>query len=197
MLNYHLASSKNFDPVRVIARAKTLTALRKLDADRKRLLIQFLDEANLIDIDTKAEVSDFSLGSVISLYMADLSYINLQGVYITTLNFSGADMYHANLYRAWIGCEFLGPNGYVCSNLSYTILQSADLSYASFSGDNLGNANLSYANLSNAELDDANLNWANPEGANLNGADLSKADLKGAHLTATSPGQISQRRNHA
>jgi hypothetical protein len=51
MLNYHLASSKEFDAVRLIARAKTLTTLRKLDPDRKRLLIQFLEGASLSGAD--------------------------------------------------------------------------------------------------------------------------------------------------
>ena len=49
LLDKHLRSSKSDDEVRQIARAKTLTALQRLNPDRKSILVRFLSEANLIE----------------------------------------------------------------------------------------------------------------------------------------------------
>src|SRR5216684_370186 len=45
MLNHGLGQSKSNEEVRIVARAKTLTALRGLNGDRKGTLIRFLSEA--------------------------------------------------------------------------------------------------------------------------------------------------------
>ena len=47
MLDKKLLSSKEDDAVRAVARTVTLTALRRLDGERKAEVVHFLNEANL------------------------------------------------------------------------------------------------------------------------------------------------------
>ena len=55
--------------LRAVARAHTLAVLEGLDPDRKRVLLQFLHESNLIDLDKP----------IISLLGANLKEANLKG----------------------------------------------------------------------------------------------------------------------
>src|SRR5438270_8503251 len=48
LLNHNLRKSKPGDEVGQVARERTLTALRRLDADRNRIVLQFLQDARLI-----------------------------------------------------------------------------------------------------------------------------------------------------
>jgi hypothetical protein len=104
LLDKGLATSKLDDPVRQIARSRTLTAVRQLGGDRKGVLLQFLYESNLIrkidpivrlnganlrDIDLRRDlIQDESftivgaeLGGVdlsgVNLGFAHLEYVNL------------------------------------------------------------------------------------------------------------------------
>jgi Pentapeptide repeats (8 copies) len=89
LLNNHLRTSTDpKDEVRYIARARTLTVLSRLDSSRKRSLLQFLHESDLIS--TKE-------GSIIQLKGADLSGANL----------SHADLSGANLVDAVVTQEQL------------------------------------------------------------------------------------------
>src|SRR5215213_1007780 len=67
-----LHKSRRFDSVRVLARARTVGVLWKLDSNRKRSLMQFLHEAKLIrreELDRKGEEI---VNPVIGLSGADL-----------------------------------------------------------------------------------------------------------------------------
>ena len=110
---------------RTIARARTLSALRALDIERKGLLIQFLAEAKLIA----------RKQTVISLVDADLTSAHLYRA-----NLESADLTSANLYGA---------------NLESANLISAKLSSANLESANLISANLESANLSSAKLIEA------------------------------------------
>ncbi len=83
LLKDKICKTKNESEVSAVARARTLTVLRRLDKDRKGALMQFLHEADLINknnrIMSKADLSKADLSK------ADLSKANLRG---------------ANLYRA-------------------------------------------------------------------------------------------------
>jgi hypothetical protein len=92
------------DEVRAVARARTLTVLRRLDGERKGALIRFLYEADLIDKDK----------TVIDLGNADLSGANLSGATLIGANLRGANLRGANL--------------------SWAILIEANLLYANLSG---------------------------------------------------------------
>jgi hypothetical protein len=69
VLDKSLGQSKEDDPVRDVARSQTLLALRRLDAERKGLLLGFLHESDLI---TKGK-------TIIRLVGADLSGADLGG----------------------------------------------------------------------------------------------------------------------
>src|SRR5258708_5183384 len=79
-----------YEGVRNIARVRTLTALRRLDAERKGSVLRFLQESGLIDNDNK----------VINLDDANLFRANLQWADLRRADLSGADLWQANLYHA-------------------------------------------------------------------------------------------------
>jgi uncharacterized protein YjbI with pentapeptide repeats len=154
--------------VRNIARIQTLTILPRLDAQRKRSVLQFLFEAGLIDTDKKR---------IVDLSGADLSGADLSGIFLvtndpTTATMSGANLRGANLRRASLKEAVL-----LGANLSGANLSDVDLSRAV-----LSEANLRRANLSNADLSDADLGRTALSDAKLNGANLCRADLSGANL---------------
>src|SRR5579859_2460672 len=150
LLDKKLRESDRDSEVRDIARIQMLTALKKLDGERKGSIIQFLDEARLIN----------EQEPIVVLRRADLSGADLRRAHLRRVNFGGADLSGADLSGAYLGGAYL----------SVTNFSSAYLS-----GANLGGADLRRADLSKADLSGADLS-----GADLSGADLSGADLSGA-----------------
>src|SRR5216683_2707437 len=130
LLAKNLRSSTEDEEVQKIARVRTLTVLRRLDAERKGSVLQFLQESGLIGKDKR----------VINLTGANLIGANLIGANLFLANLSKANLSGASLYEA---------------NLSLANLSRADLS-----GANLSKANLSGANLNGADLSGANLRGA-------------------------------------
>src|SRR5215217_3786263 len=108
------------DPLRAVARAHTLAVLEGLDPDRKRVLLQFLHESNLIHLDKP----------IISLLGANLKGAHLKGAHLHRANLKGADLRGADLREA--------------------NLEKANLQKALFAGANLQGANLENANLQEA-----------------------------------------------
>jgi hypothetical protein len=125
LLTKGLQASKRGDPVRSIARAETLAALRQLDGDRKGLLIQFLYEADLIIIHSNGDV-------IIPLSHANLSYADLSWATLSYADLSWAHLRGADL--RWAG------------------LRDANLSWATLGEDTLTGADLSMADLRGAHL---------------------------------------------
>jgi Pentapeptide repeats (8 copies) len=148
-------SEKN-NPARDIARARTLTVLRRLDSDgqRKAAIVVFLHESELIH---KEEIREEFL-----VHLQVTTIINLNEANLKEAELSGASLYGANLEGA---------------NLSF-----ANLSFANLGGAELRGANLEGAELSFADLRGAILYQANLSGASLYGADLEGADIEGAIL---------------
>jgi uncharacterized protein YjbI with pentapeptide repeats len=143
LLEKDLRTSGEDSEVRTLARARTLTALGRLDPSRKNAVVLFLDEAKLIgSVDgtdpivglSDTDLSDADLSNA-NLSSADLSDANLSGAFL-----NGADLSGADLSRAY-------PSG--------AELYGADLSGADLYGANLSGANLSGANLNKADLTDA------------------------------------------
>jgi uncharacterized protein YjbI with pentapeptide repeats len=124
------------DDLSVVARARTLTVLtklekkRKLDKDRKGSVLQFLYESGLITKDRR--ILDLSKADLfmVDLRAAKLSEANLHGVYLIKANLIQADLVKADLSGAY--------------------LIEADLIRADLSEANLSNAWLRHANLSSA-----------------------------------------------
>jgi Pentapeptide repeats (8 copies) len=163
VLTDRLTHSKPGAPVRAIADARTVTAVRNLDGRRKGTLIRFLWEAHLINRPTP----------ILNLFHIDLNYTvftnaNLYQVYLTGVGLSNANFAGAGLLGVYLRRSVL-----IQANLKY-----ADL--ACYKGNVC--ANLSGAYLMRANLIGADLKGADLSGAHLEGADLSNANLAGADL---------------
>jgi len=148
VLKENLATPQPDNKVITIARARTLTALRSLDASRKRSVIQFLSESRLFE---SIDLSEANLSE------ADLSYANLNKA-----NLSGANLRNAKLNKA---------------NLSGAKLDYADLIEADLRNADLRDANLSGADLRNAKLNKADLSGANLRDAEIDKSSLDKAQV--------------------
>jgi uncharacterized protein YjbI with pentapeptide repeats len=143
LLKEKLRTSKNKE-IRNVARIRTLTVLRGLDANRKGMLLRFLRDSSLIDVIELAG-ADFSKTK---LNGADLSRANLSGIHL-----AGADLRESNLSEA---------------DLRESDLSGTNLNTATFREAKLNRANLSGADLSGAEITDKQLATAKSlEGATL------------------------------
>jgi uncharacterized protein YjbI with pentapeptide repeats len=185
LLVRNLRASEEDTEVRTLARARTQTALERLDPSRKTALMQFLVEADLLRrVDGRdpiislrgADLSDAMLFNA-ELSGANLRFANLSEADLSGASLRGADLFLANLRGARL--RFAGLSG-------ATLIQ-ADLSGANLREDNLSEADLFLANLRGANLRGANLrgtllHGANLTKANLQGADLEEAILRGAYL---------------
>jgi len=133
-----------------LARIRTVTVLQILDGRRKRYVVQFLFEAQLIDRDRLKVV----------LFGSDLKDANLKGAMLRHTDLSGADLDGADL--------------------SWTSLTNSTLKKASLRRTNLEGANLEGASLVGADLERANLKDAILKNANLIGANITDEQLKTA-----------------
>ena len=198
-----LRHSSDNDEVRTIARVRTATVLRNLDPVRKAGVLQFLQETDLMNKDTRIvelvgvdlsgarlngvdlngiRLSDANLrGANLNgarLCDANLSGANLSGTYLNDADLRGADLSKANLNEANLGWSVLsGPAR------SRIFLGPSNMSRANMSGANLSGTNLRGANLNGTKLSGANLSGANLNGANLSGTDLSDTDLSTLNLS--------------
>jgi uncharacterized protein YjbI with pentapeptide repeats len=149
--------------LRALVRAEVLSVLGTLDGGRKRILVRFLYESELLKRGKPA------VGfSGADLREAELSGLTLSNASLSYVRLQGAKLGHANLERA---------------DLSYSVLYGADLQEAYLLGANLQEANLQGAILPGANLQQANLRRANLEEANLQRANLQAANLEGALVT--------------
>jgi hypothetical protein len=88
------------DNLSAVARARTLTALTRLDAGRKRSVVQFLQEANLIAADRV----------VLTLHGGDLSGATLTAEQVAgAKSLKGATMPNDQKYEDWLKSS--GENG--------------------------------------------------------------------------------------
>ena len=162
LLKEKLRASEN-EEVRNVARIRTLTVLRGLDANRKGLILLFLKESELID--RKAII--------------DLSGADFNGAYLVSANLRRINMNRANLRAAKLqGANLSG------AYINNTDLQGAHLVRADFTEANLNGANFRKAHLRRADFTEAGLRGADFFGADLRGVDFSGADLSFADLEA-------------
>jgi uncharacterized protein YjbI with pentapeptide repeats len=209
LLTGKLRKSGLNDEARYIARARTLTVLSQLDGDgeRKKTVLQFLYESNLIKKSVDSDIvslegADLSGGdySLLTLQNANLHKVFMVNVTLDEVDLSGTDISNADLSDS----NFANSN-LSCSNLRETYIQdarlenvdlhNADISHANLTGSDLTNANISGANLNGADLGSflsedgdyyrsaANLINANLSTAILTDTDLTEANLTGANLS--------------
>ena len=198
----HLGSPPSNLQVETIARARTVTVLRRLDPVRRASLLRFLNQANILWLCTEGKLSEVDLQgadlaqidlskanlSRANLSKADLRSADLSEAWLRDADLRGADLNWAKLRKAWLRDADLREVNFTREGLDSTIgLQQAHLSGANLNGIvlqsiNLERANFSYADLSGANLSEAWLQGAWFLGANLSRANLSRADLHGANL---------------
>jgi uncharacterized protein YjbI with pentapeptide repeats len=163
LLREHLSeSTEKDDDARKMARARSLTLLRKLDAYRKRTVLQILYESRLIYKDN----------CIVDLNNADLRGANLRGIDLRRADLRGIDLRGTKLNGANLSEVIL-----IKTNLSGAILNRVDLRGADLRETDLNGAKLHGAKLHGAKLSRAILN-----SVDLSGADLSEFDLSGTYL---------------
>jgi hypothetical protein len=116
------------DTLRHLARAEVLSVLGTLDSPRKRILVRFLYESQLLNKYTPE----------VDLNGADLSRLNLTNASLSNVRLGGADLHRANLKGGDLSYSDLG----VISNGAPIRTDRTDLSRANLSGANLSGANL-------------------------------------------------------
>jgi len=168
-----LGKSGEDSAVRTLARARTSTVMRRLDAKGNRRVIRFLEEAHL---------TENGQASINLLAGLDLRGVDLKETDLSNVDLSGADLSNARL--PWADLDGVILDGANLSNakLHRASLEGAFLEGAILDGADLHAAGLRSADLSNAKLRKANLEGAFLEGATLEGAYLYKANLSYADL---------------
>jgi hypothetical protein len=171
--DHPLRKSKPGDEERVVARTRTLATLRTLDPERKRFLVNFLYEADLI-----IKTGDSSQGTkeydpIVNMMEADLTDTNLGFSNLKKVNLRFTNLIKTNFFMTDLGE----------SDLRNAFLVLSDLRYANLTRANLSSAILREADLSDANLSEANLRWADLRGADLRWANLTYTDLRGAKIS--------------
>jgi uncharacterized protein YjbI with pentapeptide repeats len=192
LLEEDLRASEEDSEVRTLARARTLTVLERLDPSRKRAVVQFLVETELVQgVEETAPIINLGgadLSGGVYLRGADLSFATLRGANLSEANLSEANLRGANLYDAGLRGADLGGANLSEANLvvaelrDVNLLPYADLRGADLSDAELSDADLSTAHLSNADLSSADLSRVKLSSTDLSYADLSNADLSDANL---------------
>jgi len=160
MLHENLRKSAEDDEVRRIARVRTLTTLPRLDAYRKRSMLQFLYESALIHKDQ----------NIVTLFGANLSEADLRFANLRNADLRNADLSYADLKEA---------------DLRYADLKEADLSYADLRYADLREADLREASLREAKLFGTDLSEANlnaVQGITIKELEKSAKSLTGATM---------------
>jgi Pentapeptide repeats (8 copies) len=163
VLQYNLPKSKPGDPVRAIAVARTLTAVRDLDGARKATLIRYLWEADLLE----------GAHPIVNIYNAVLT-----GAVFDNANLDGIALFNQLFLN---GVQFINRTSLIDADLSESHLYEADLETAILTNADLRDSFPIAANFAGANLQGADLAGADLTGANLRRTlNLAQADLKGA-----------------
>src|SRR6266700_8154883 len=131
LLKSQLRTSDPKDEVRYIARSRTLTVLSRLDANRKKSLLQFLHESDIINATTF---------SFVRLEDADLSNADLSRAHLRNARLNGSNLSGADLSRAYLSNAHLTH-----ADLSNASLYGAIMAGANLAGTIMAGANLEFA----------------------------------------------------
>ncbi len=154
MLDKGLRESEPGASVRHIARARTLTALRRLSGDpvRKGELLKFLHDSGLITGETA---------------IVDLRGADLQGADLEHAELEGAKLHGVHLQRA---------------RLNFAVLNGADMSNATVAWADMTGTFLKDANLYGTNFKATTLTGADLDGANMSHAFLGETKVTPAAL---------------
>jgi uncharacterized protein YjbI with pentapeptide repeats len=180
LLDKQLRRSVPSSEVQLIARARTLNTLRRLDGERKGQLLKFLYEENLIGgqchSNQKTLQADHCKGSILHLNDARLDETTferpfpLQGIDLTQVTLAKARLPEIDLTKAEMQGAILNN-----ANLAKALLKQAQMQRSQLRGTILVSSSLIETNLSKADLQGADLRSANLTGATLEGANLKEA----------------------
>lgn len=190
MLDGELRTAEEESDVRDVARVQALTTFRRLDPNRKGLLLQFLFDAELINTKTITDTGAIEDAEVIiDLFGADLTRANLAGSYLPGVNLIAVDLRGADLGGAFLNHADLRGASLAAADLNGAKLQAVNLDGADMRAANLCNIAAQGSQMNNVQLSQANLTYAGIQGAELRsavlrGADLRHANLEEADLTA-------------
>jgi uncharacterized protein YjbI with pentapeptide repeats len=174
MLDDRLLRSRPEADVRTVARTLTLTVVRRLDGERKGVVVRFLYEADALKLDDRK----------VDLEDADLHGMKLPGAELYVANLSGVDLRRADLTDAGLsGTSFAG------SNLRRARLFDAELGSADLRGACLTRTQLRDTNLYAAELDEAEGVATDLRSANLLQASFREAQLARPRLAGADPAE--------
>ena len=178
MLDRKLLKSKKDDAVRAVARTVTLTALRRLDAERKAEVVHFLYEAGVLhvphDLTFFGSVFRGTPIPIVDLEGADLRGVDLANASLWTTecgvlegvrsrallkgDFRGARFDHATLCAVDLSEADLRGASFAGAKISHTTLSFADkLEGASFKGASFWHVDLACADLDGVVFDDADI----------------------------------------
>lgn len=125
LIDQGLRNSTPDAEVRVVARAWTLTVLRRVKGERKGTVLRFLHESGLINTEN----------TIVSLAGANLRRANLRGANLYKANLFEADLRRADLREADLGEADLRHLRHLRQTASFgVILGSANLSEADLRG---------------------------------------------------------------
>jgi len=192
ILEQGLAKSLSENPIRDVARSRTLTVLRVLDGSRKGLLLRFLYEAELINksstlVDLRgADLSGANL-HMVNLYNANLTEVvftgaNLEEAILEGANLSKSNLENANLCKASLRWANLSEANLTSVNLRQASIVSANFDLANLTNAIITNASVIQSIFSDANLKNANLSFSNLNGTSFFGANLTSADLHHAQM---------------
>lgn len=183
LVDHSLRESPQDGVVRGIARASTLSAIRRLDGKHRSVILQFLHETGLI---RKGQ-------QVVDLEGADLQNLWLTGFDLRDANLSGADLTRATVsidhepehvsflakpplvvarihYMANLAGSALERTRFYQARMGFTYLADVKARGVDFRGANLNRSILTGADLEEAWFEGSNLQGANLAGANLRNA---------------------------
>lgn len=184
----------------VVAQTLTLTVARRIDVERRAIMLSFLHDAGLIQAGQSiVHLRDVDLSNA-RLEKSDLSGADLSGVELRGAVLSESDLSGANLSETDLTCATLQQADLMGAAMSNAVLVQADLEVADLSGLDLSNLRMGGADLTGAVLRGADLRQtdlrrallinvdlggADLRGVGLSGADMNSADLHGADLSPT------------
>lgn len=164
-----MSEEDGIDPwLSMIIRARTLAALRALEATGRRQILEFLYDTGLISVSVTIPIGKYHAFEGIhhreraSEFSEDAPALDLSGALL-----AGVDLSGSLLDGIW---------------LTEAILRDADFRGASLKGANLSLADLTRANMTNMQIAMGGLQEANLRSADLSRSDLRLADLTGADL---------------
>lgn len=181
-----LVQSENGAPVRNVARTQTRTTIYRLSPFGKGLVIRFLKDGGLVDVDDP----------VILTEGLDLQGVNLRNAILNHCNLSHANFVDAKMENVQLQNAFCFKTNFTNAVLNKADLRNAVVSRANFNDSSCKEINFTNAVLIKTELVEANLwksvflgaklNGANFRGANLCGARFDKTDVSGAKFEGAS-----------